>query len=81
MENKYSNFTDEELLVEKKKMNKNNIFIAFVIGICIGISVYSLVLKGVGVYSFLPLFLAFLFYKGNKKNTALLEELQNRNLN
>lgn len=59
--------TDAETLKEQKKIKNNKIINSFLIGICIGISVYSAVKNGFGFFTFFPLILAYLlFHKRDK---------------
>lgn len=59
--------TDEETQKEQKKIKNNKIINSFLIGMCIGISVYSAVKNGFGFFTFFPLILAYLlFHKRDK---------------
>lgn len=59
--------TDEETLKEQKKIKNNKIINSFLIGMCIGITVYSAVKNGFGFFTFFPLILAYLlFHKRDK---------------
>ena len=59
--------TDAEILKEQKKIKNNKMINAFLIGICIGISVYSALKNGFGFFTFFPLILAYLlFHKRDK---------------
>lgn len=60
-------FTDADTLKEQKKTKNNKMINAFLIGICIGITVYSAVKNGFGLFTFFPLILAYLlFHKRDK---------------
>ncbi len=59
--------TDEEILKEKKKAKNNKLINALLIGICIGISVYSAVKNGFGFFTFFPLILAYLLFHKREK--------------
>ena len=52
--------TDAETQKEQKKIKNNKLINAFLIGICIGISVYGAVKNGFGFFTFFPLILAYL---------------------
>lgn len=75
-----TNLTDEDLLREKKKIKSNNIINAFLIGIFIGIAIYSTVNKGLGFFTFFPLIFAYLLIKNGKNNKAISTELKSRGL-
>ncbi|MBE9466497.1 hypothetical protein IEE83_31915 [Dyadobacter sp. UP-52] len=58
---------DAETLKEQKKIKNTKLINAFLIGICIGISVYGAVKNGFGFFTFFPLILAYLlFHKRDK---------------
>jgi len=44
---KFAEMTDEELLVEVKKMNSYSIIHAFIIGFMVGIIIYSILVNGI----------------------------------
>lgn len=82
-----SKLTDEELLIEKKKLKNSKIFHALLIGfmagiLTVGIVGWSLAKKPLGL---IPMFiLAFLIYriiKNSKNNKELEDILKERKLN
>ncbi|WP_031427784.1 hypothetical protein [Flavimarina sp. Hel_I_48] len=75
-----SEFTDEELLAEAKKMKSSAVTNALFIGFLIGILIYGTVKNSLGLLALLPLFLIYKLIKGSKKNKPLEEELKARNL-
>lgn len=80
-----SEFNDEKLILEYKKIKTNKIIFAFIIGITIGIFFYSYVKNGFGFFTFFPLIIGYLLIK-NSGNSKLLEkeimkEMKYRNLN
>jgi hypothetical protein len=80
-----SEFNDEKLVLEYKKIKTNKIIFAFIIGITIGIFFYSYVKNGFGFFTFFPLIIGYLLIK-NSGNSKLLEkeimkEMKYRNLN
>ncbi len=81
MEKELSQLTNEELLEKRKKVKSENTTNAVIVGILVGISVYSTVINGLGVFTFFPIFFA-LFAAGRwkKNNDALTKELTSRNL-
>ncbi len=74
-----TDLTEEELLQEQKKIKSNNTVNGFLIGIMIGIAVYSTVKNGLGFFTFFPLFLGFIAFSNRKKNKAIENELNSRN--
>ncbi len=75
-----ADLTDEELLQEKKKIKSNNVLNALLIGLFIGVSIYSAVKNGFGFFTFFPLFFVYLLLKNGQNNQALAKELKSRNL-
>ena len=76
----FADLTNEELLEEKKKIQYNKTVNAVLVGICIGIMVYSAVNNGFKFFTFFPLLLAYPFIKNGKKIKVLEDELQARKL-
>jgi len=72
--------TDQELLQEAKKIKSTNLSDGLIIGVLIGIAIYSAVKNGFGLLSFLPLVYAPIAVKNKKKNKELEELLKERNL-
>lgn len=76
--------TNEELLQEQKKTNSNKIIHAVLIGVLVGVSIFSTVKKGFGFFTFFPLFFVFLLLKKQKDikgfESELESELRSRNL-
>ena len=79
-ENKLAELTDEELLQEAKKIKKNRLYDATIIGVLIGIAIYSSVKNGFGLLTFLPLAYLPIAGKNNTKNKELGSLLKERNL-
>lgn len=48
--------TDEELMQEEKKRKKNYLMYSVILGLMVGIAIYSTVKKGLGFFTFFPLF-------------------------
>lgn len=78
-EKELTDLTEEELLQEQKKMKSNNTINGFLIGIMMGIAVYSTVKNGLGFFTFFPLVFGFIAFSNRKKIKALEEELKSRN--
>ena len=80
-EKKLSEFSDQELLQEAKKMKSASIINAFLIGLLIGIILYSVVKNSWGFLTLLPLFLIYKLNNKSKNDTKELENLlKERNL-
>ena len=77
---KLAELTDEELLEEAKKMKSTSMINALIIGIMIGIIIYSIVKNSLGLYILIPLFIAYKLINSSKKNKELIELLKERNL-
>ncbi len=80
MEHKeFADLNNEQLLEEKKKIQYNKIVNATIIGLCIGIAVFSAVKNGFEFFTFFPLLLTYPFIKNGKKIIVLEKELKSRN--
>ncbi|AZB07622.1 hypothetical protein EG344_01560 [Chryseobacterium sp. G0162] len=80
-EKELNELTDQELLEKKNKSKSDKITNAVLIGFFVGVAVYSCVTKGIGFFTFFPLFFAgLLAIQWNKRNQALQKELETRNL-
>ena len=80
-EKKLLEFSDQELLQEAKKMKSASIINAFLIGLLIGIILYSVVKNSWGFLTLLPLFLIYKLSNKSKNDTKELENLlKERNL-
>ncbi len=76
----YTALSDEELLIEAKKLKSSNLTSAVLIGCMIGIAIYSTVKNGFGFFTLFPLFFVFLLFKNGPQKKALEAELKQRNL-
>jgi len=63
--------TDAEKLKEQKNIKNNKMVNGFLIGMFVGIAVYSAVKNGFGFFTFFPLILAYLMFH-NKEKIKLL---------
>jgi Na+/H+ antiporter NhaC len=80
-EKKLSELTDQELLLEAKKIKSTSITNAVLIGFLIGIFFYSVIKNSLGFFTLLPLFFAYKLLNNSKYNNKELEDLlQERNL-
>jgi hypothetical protein len=78
----FSEFTDQELLDEAKKMKSFSISNAFIIGVLVGIIFYSIVKNSWGLLTLIPLYFIYKMIKDpkNKRSKDLEELLKVRNL-
>ncbi len=78
----YSEYLDQELLDEAKKLKPYRILNAFLIGFLIGIIFVSIYYSAYGVALLIPLFLIYKFVNDpkNRKIKALEKILKERNL-
>ncbi|MEM8486553.1 MAG: hypothetical protein AAF564_13460 [Bacteroidota bacterium] len=72
--------TDEVLLQEQKKVKTSKTFNAFLIGIFIGIAVYSAVRNGPGFATVFPLIFVYFAFRNGKKAQTLEQEVQARDI-
>ena len=85
----YAELTDEELLVEKKKLKKSKLIHSTLIGFLAGILIFGVVAwslsaeKKLGFFIPMLIPIAFIYrmVKNSKNNTDLEEALKERNLN
>ena len=85
----YNEMTDEELLVERKELNKSKIFHASAIGFLAGILIFGLIGWGLSEEKrlgfFIPMLIPIVFVyklvKNPKTNKDLEEVLKERRLN
>lgn len=69
-----SEVTDQQLLDLAKKNKPTTLYDAVIFGVLIGIAIYSTVVNGFGLLTFLPL----VYLPIAAKNTAKTKELKNR---
>jgi uncharacterized membrane protein YoaK (UPF0700 family) len=77
-ENKdYSKFTLEELLVEQKKIKKEETVSSVIIGFFVGVIIFGLVKNGFGwVYISISLIMIFAIYGNSKKRKQNFTQIQ-----
>ena len=75
-----SELTDQELLDEAKRMKSSSIAHAFVIGLMIGVVVYSVVKNTWGLFTLIPLFFIYRLTRNSDYNKELKEHLKERKL-
>ena len=76
-----SELSDEELLEEGKKRKRNNTATKFMIGIVIGIAIWSATHKGSFIFIILLMFFVYILSKGSKDYEAVKKEIESRKLN
>jgi len=79
-EQELNQLTDEELLVEAKKLKTASIWSALAIGIMAGVIIYSVAKNTWGFLTLIPLYFIYKMVKGDKKNAALKKVLKERGL-
>ena len=75
-----SELTNEDLLLEGKKIKSDNIMNAVLFGVMIGVATWSTVKYGLGIITFFPLLFIQMLLKNNARKKAFETELKNRNL-
>lgn len=83
-QNNLKHLNDQDLLKELKALNTNKLISATLIGLLLGVVVYSAVKSGFTFFTFFPLFfVALLINSGRKKKvfeSELKEEIRDRSL-
>ena len=70
----YSKLALEDLLIEQKKLKKQQLFTAGLIGMLIGVIIYGLIIKGFGwLYIGISVFMIYIINSGSKKLKQHLE--------
>lgn len=75
-----SELTNEDLLLEGKKIKSGNIMNAVLFGVMIGVATWSTVKYGLGIITFFPLLFIQMLLKNNARRKAFDNELKERNL-
>ncbi len=75
-----SELTNEELLLEGKKIKSGNIVNAVLFGVMIGVATWSTVKYGLGIITFFPVLFIQMLFKNNARKKAFEKELKERNL-
>ncbi|UTW65488.1 FUSC family protein [bacterium SCSIO 12643] len=77
---KLTELSDEELLQEAQKMKPTGIYDALIIGLLIGVSLYSIYKNGLGLLTLLPLVYIPIATKNKLKVKEINDLLKERNL-
>lgn len=81
MKNKeIAEMTNEELLLELQKIKSTNTINAVLVGVMVGIAIYSTVRNGLGILTFFPLFFIPMFTKKWAVQKALKTQIKERNI-
>lgn len=75
-----SELTNEDLLLEGKKIKSTNIVNAVLFGVMIGVATWSTVKYGLGIITFFPVLFIQMLFKNNARKKAFEKELKQRNL-
>lgn len=73
---KIKEYSNQKIESKLKELKTGNIINAFIIGITIGIFIYSVINNGFGIITFFPLAIAYLIIKNSKSNKILENELK-----
>lgn len=73
--------SDQDLLELKKKTKSAQQITAVVMGVLIGVSVYSAVKNGLKFFTFFPLILVYVLGRGQKNSKEIDAEIKSRNIN
>ena len=79
-EKELAELTDQELLEKAKKMKSASTLSALVIGIMVGVIIFSIVKSSVEFFTLIPLFFIYKIVKGSQDDEALKNILKERNL-
>ena len=75
-----SELSNEDLLLEGKKIKSTNIVNAVLFGVMIGVATWSTVKYGLGIITFFPVLFIQMLFKNNARKKAFEKELKERNL-
>ena len=79
-EQNLSELNVEELMAEEKKRKSALTFHAFLIGLAVGIAVYSTVKHGLGFFTFFPLLFIISGNRASNKLKSVRAEIKSRGL-
>ena len=68
--------SEQELLQKIKNLKTNKIVDATIIGVTIGIAIYSAVNNGLAFFTFFPLLLGYMMIRNSANNEILEKEIQ-----
>ncbi|MEM6317010.1 MAG: FUSC family protein [Bacteroidota bacterium] len=76
----FTNLNDQELLKVAKEMKPTKIYDSFIVGLLVGVAIYSSVKNGLGLLTFVPLVYVPIAGKNNAKRAKIAALLKERNL-
>lgn len=79
-EKELSELSDQQLLDEAKKVKSTHTMNAVLIGVMLGVIIFSMWKNTVGLFTLIPLFFAFKVFNQPKNNEGLERLLKERNL-
>jgi len=74
--NNLTKTTTQELTQKLKTIKRNKIIDATLIGITVGVAIYSAVKNGLGFATFFPLVLAYVIIRNSKNNEILEKDIK-----
>jgi len=74
----FTEFNDEDLIAERKKLKTTNIINAVLCGVLVGVAAYSTVKHGFGFFTVFPLYFVFILVRNRSKMKSLDAELESR---
>lgn len=77
---KWEELTDQELLQEAKKRKSRSPMNAILIGVLVGVIIFSVVKSSWGLVTLIPLFFIYKLMNKSKEDQALSERLKERGL-
>jgi uncharacterized membrane protein len=77
-EEELAHLSDEDLVRERKKLQSSQTIHALLIGVFIGIAVYSAAKNGMGFATVLPMFFVYLLVRNRSRSDALEKESRSR---
>jgi uncharacterized membrane protein len=79
-EEEFAHLSDADLLRERKKLQSSRTIHALLVGVFIGIAVYSAAKNGLGFATVLPLFFVYLLLRSRSRSDALEKASRSRSL-
>ena len=77
MKPKYlAELSEQELLQQIRDLKTNKIADATIIGVIVGIAIYSAVKNGLGFFTFFPLILGYIIIRNSRNNEIFKIEIQ-----
>jgi formate/nitrite transporter FocA (FNT family) len=77
-DNKFTEFNDEDLIAERKRLKTASIINAVLCGFLVGVAVYSSIKHGFGFPTVFPLYFVFILIRNRSKMKSLDAEMESR---